>query len=251
MRESRGRLFGTLCACLILCGFLLPDGLACAQATANDVAARQHFERGRVAFEAADYERALVQFRQAYGLSSRARLLYNIGITASRLRRDEEALVAFERYLAEMEEPPREQEVRERIAALRASIAHDQAERERAIAEAAMHRRTPSSGDQLSGRRVPKSAIVGSSVLAVIGAAGVITMGVGFARSGSCVERDSSGQCVAERSTSPWNIAYGAVGVAALAGSATWLGVSSKRTREKRSTAVTLAPMGVVVSGSF
>ena len=95
------------------------------------------------------------------------------------------------------------------------------------------------------------SAIAGSSVLATVGVAGVVTMGVGIARSGSCEERDANGTCATERAASAWTGVYGALGIAALAGSVTWLAVSSKRAKEKRNTAWMLTPAGVVVAGSF
>jgi len=226
---------------------------AFAQETANDAMAREHFLRGQTAFEAADYEQALVHLRESYRLSQRGQLQYNIGVTASHLGRAEEAREAFERYLEEVESPPREQEARKRIAALQVTIA--KIEQERARAEAAV-RYTPDSAPQppqdwSSDRRIPSSAIVGSSVLAAVGMAGVAAMGVGIARGGSCVERDANGTCVTERTASAWTGVYGAIGIAALAGSATWLAVSRKRTREKRSTAWMVTPAGVVVAGSF
>lgn len=64
--------------------------------------ARALFTAGRVAFERNNYEDALRYFREAHALSNRPALLYNIGVAADRLRRDEEALEAFERYLQEV-----------------------------------------------------------------------------------------------------------------------------------------------------
>jgi tetratricopeptide (TPR) repeat protein len=233
-------------------------GSAFAQETADDAAAREHFFRGRAAFEATEYEKALVHFRHAYRLSGRGQLQYNVGITASRLRRDEEALEAFEHYLEEIENPSREQEVRKRVAALRTAITRKEEQKQQALAEAEIRYKVadsvdsaPDRRDQSSGRRLPRSAIVGSSVLAAVGVAGVVTMGVGLARSGSCVERDTTGMCVSEHAATPWTGVYGALGIAALAGSATWLAVSSKRAKGERSTAWIFSPTGVTVSGSF
>jgi hypothetical protein len=140
------------------------------------------------------------------------------------------------------------------MAALEATIA--KREEKRALVEAAIRYTAPeaapeSQRDRSSARRIPTSAIAGSSVLATVGVAGVVTMGVGIARSGSCVERDANGTCATERAASAWTGVYGAVGIAALAGSVTWLAVSSKRAREKRNIAWMLTPAGVVVAGSF
>ncbi len=222
-----------------------------AQSKADDAAAREHFERGRSAFAKTDYEQALVHFREAYRLSRRGQLQYNIGITADRLRRDDEALEAFEHYLAETDNPTREQEVRKRMAALRDAIAERQ-QREQALSEPAAVPRETATPEDPGPRRVPKSAIIGSSVLAGAGVAGVVTMGVGLMRNGQCLERDTTGACITERTPSPWTAVYGGLGVAALAGGVTWLVVSSKRSkRTKRTTAWRLTPTGVVVSGSF
>jgi tetratricopeptide (TPR) repeat protein len=254
MGNLGGKVIRWLGMVLVLCSAWIPDGAALAQEIAGDAAAREHFLRGQAAFEAADYEQALVHLQESYRLSQRGQLQYNIGVTASHLGRAEEALEAFEHYLGEVENPTREQEVRKRMAALQATIA--KREQERALTEAAVRYAPPDSApqpprDRSSDRRIPSSAIVGSSVLAAVGVAGVAAMGVGIARGGSCVERDANGTCVTERAASAWTGVYGALGIAALAGSATWLAVSRKRTREKRSTAWMVTPAGIVVAGSF
>lgn len=236
-----------LCSALVLCGALIASGPTSAQDTADDAAARKQFVRGRAAFEESNYEQALMHFRNAYRLSHRGQLQYNIGITATRLQHDDEALLAFQSYLEEVEHPPREQEVRQRVAALEQAIAANK-DAERQLSEAAV---SPEDSDRASpGRRIPRSAIVGSSVLGAVGVAGVVVMGVGLAKSGTCVA-EMAGVCVSERDTSPWTWVYGGVGVAALAGSVSWVLVSRKRSKEKRTTAWMLTPTGVLVSGSF
>lgn len=221
---------------------------ASAQDTVDDAAAREYFERGRAAFEEANYEGALVYFRHAYRLSRRGELQYNIGVAADRLQREEEALEAFEYYLEETESPAREAEVRGRINALRQSIAEREAT-ERALAEASIDYKTVGQ-DEERRSRLPTSAIVGSSVLAAVGVAGVAAMSVGLAKDGSC-KRELGGRCVTEHSATAWTWVYGGIGVAALAGSATWFALSAKRSKEKRKTQVTVSPIGVMVSGMF
>jgi len=221
-----------------------------AQETANDVAARQYFENGRVAFEGADYERALVYFRHAYRLSQRSELQYNVGVAADRLQREGEALEAFEQYLEDSEQPEREAEVRERIEALRESIEEREAT-ERALVEATIQYKASDPITQRSdGAKLPTSAIAGGSTLAAAGVAGVAAMAVGLARDGSCKE-DRGGSCVTQNSATAWTWVYGGLGVAALAGSATWFAVSYKRTKAKRETTWTITPTGVAVSGKF
>ncbi len=65
----------------------------------HDAQAHALFDEGRAAFAQGRFEDALRLFRQAYRLSSRPELLYNIGSAADRLRRDREALQAFQAYL--------------------------------------------------------------------------------------------------------------------------------------------------------
>ena len=91
MREARGIALRWIGAAVIVCGAWFAAAPANAQKTADDAAARKHFEQGRAAFEETDWEQALQHFRDAYRLSHRPQLQYNIGVTADRLQRDEEA----------------------------------------------------------------------------------------------------------------------------------------------------------------
>jgi tetratricopeptide (TPR) repeat protein len=249
MGETRGIALRVFC-CAVLLLSMAGAARAGAQQTPDDAAAREHFERGRVAFEQADYEAALVYFRHAYRLSQRSELQYNIGVAADRLQREEEALEAFEHYLEETQDAARETEVKERISALRQSLAEREAT-ERALAEATIRTQTPiDDGAAHDGARIPTSAIIGSSALAAVGVAGVAAMSVGLAKNGSC-SQEVAGRCVSENSATAWTWVYGGVGVAALVGSATWLALSAKRSKDKRKTQVSVSPTGVMVSGTF
>lgn len=229
---------------------LLATAPAMAQGTVDDAAAREYFERGRTAFDQADYETALVYFRHAFRLSPRGELQYNIGVAADRLQREAEALEAFELYLEHTESPTREAEVRERIAALRQSLAEREATK-RALAEAKIrYRSTPQEEPPTDGRRIPTSTIIGGSALAAAGIVGVAAMSVGLAKDGNCKE-EVGGECVTRQSATPWAWVYGGVGVAALAGSATWFVLSAKRNDSKRNTQVSVSPTGAMVSGTF
>ena len=221
-----------------------------AQQPGHDDEARSYFEQGRAAFEAADYERALVYFRHAYRLSPRPELQYNIGVAADRLQREEEALVAFEQYLSETQEPVREAEVRERIEALQQSLEEREATA-RALSEAKMRYEAAETTVPATDRaRMPTSTIAGGATLAAAGAAGVVAMAVGLSRDGSCKD-ERGGVCVTQNAATPWTYAYGALGLAALAGSATWFGVSYRRTKRQRETIVTLTPTAIYVSKEF
>lgn len=102
--------------CLSLLFFVLPVR---AQVDSADEEARNLYEAGEEAFGAARYEAALEHFRASYELSHRPELLYNIGITADRLGRNDEALEAFRGYLAsDAVDEARRPDVEARVAAL-------------------------------------------------------------------------------------------------------------------------------------
>ena len=159
MRETWGIALRLLRLAALLLG-LVCTMPALAQQTPDDAAAREYFERGRSAFERADYESALVYFRHAYRLSHRRELQYNIGVAADRLQREEEALEAFELYLEENENAAREPEVQERIIALRQSIEEREATA-RALEEATIRYETPEMRRRATARtfRRPRSSV--------------------------------------------------------------------------------------------
>jgi tetratricopeptide (TPR) repeat protein len=118
----------TLIAWLFL-GSMLAMGLASsASADAEtDEEARALYQAGRIAFDQGRFDSALDYFQRSYELSGRPALLFNIGSAADRLRRDEIALEAFERYLEEVPDSPDLASVQARIRVLRAAVAADEA----------------------------------------------------------------------------------------------------------------------------
>jgi hypothetical protein len=84
----------------------------------RDKQARLEFEHGRKAFDEGDYRGAWGFFHNAYRLSGRAQLLFNIGQTADRLGRDSEALTAFRMYLERLPKAENKRDVENRIRAL-------------------------------------------------------------------------------------------------------------------------------------
>jgi tetratricopeptide (TPR) repeat protein len=78
------------------------SSVAFAQAapTANDnEAARAHFMAGSAYYEQANYADAVKEFNEAYRLSQRPDLLYNIALAYERLENLDEAIGALEKYL--------------------------------------------------------------------------------------------------------------------------------------------------------
>ena len=122
-RDLRLRLAAT---CLLTLGAF--PAFAAAQEPANppadvDERARAHFQSGRAYFDTADYESALREFNQAYALSHRPALLYNIYAAHERLGNLEEAIRYLERYLAEGGEIPDRATLEVRLRNLRARVA--------------------------------------------------------------------------------------------------------------------------------
>lgn len=95
-----------------------------------DEEGRQLFLAGEAAYDAGRYEAALDYFERAYALTGRPALLFNIGSVTERLRRDDEALRSYERYLEAMPDAPNRAFVESRIEFLREQVAADWRERE-------------------------------------------------------------------------------------------------------------------------
>ncbi len=145
--------------------------IASAQDTGNngqplDEAARLTFESAREAFVAGDYETALARFRQAYQLSPRAGLLYNIAQSLDRLRRDEETVQALRDYLQAAPDAPNRSEVEARIRVL-----------ERALAERRQAEPPPDDGNNHAQPSGPGLAILHPAFF--IGAAGLALASAG------------------------------------------------------------------------
>lgn len=140
-----------------------------------DSEARSRFEAGRAAMAAGRTEDALADFRRAYELSHRPALLYNIGVAADRLRHDDEALEAFEAYLAAMpaEEITNRAEVESRLVVLRETIAS----RTRGEDTREEDTRSDAPPATSAGVSVPGVALLVSGGVLAIG--GAVLLGVG------------------------------------------------------------------------
>jgi len=101
----------------------------------EDEAARaERLEEGRLLFLAAQrafddgrYPDALASFERSYELAEDPQILYNIAITLDRLRRDEEALEAFQTYLRLQPTTPDRRDIEARIRVLEDQIAREEA----------------------------------------------------------------------------------------------------------------------------
>jgi hypothetical protein len=93
--------------------------------TEADRRARDLFEEGRAAFSDGQYRDAWENFREAYILSKRPELLYNVGQSADRMRLDGDALAAFKLYLEKLPNAHNRREVESRIAYLEDQLARE------------------------------------------------------------------------------------------------------------------------------
>lgn len=87
--------------------------------------ARAHFETGAALFNAHNYDGALVEFQESYRLRPVPVVLFNIAQTLKLLYRYEEAIAAYEQYLAEERgiDAARRRAVQQTIEELRAATA--------------------------------------------------------------------------------------------------------------------------------
>ena len=160
----------------------------------RDEEARALFEAGKVAYEDGRFVDALGYFEHSYELSKRTALQYNLGLAYDRLRRDREALAAFEAYL-EAPDPARAPEVQNRVKALREHLAEvDAAEQQRKAQGAPITpvvpvQRTDGQAERMRKRRIWMG--VAASVLAV--SAGVIISVVATRDDGDARPKPNSG----------------------------------------------------------
>jgi tetratricopeptide (TPR) repeat protein len=113
-----GRALGL--AVLVLLG-LVRSSTAWAAPTGNDAHARELFQQGDAAYAKGRYEQALFAFQEAYDLSGRPQLLYNISNALERLGRYSEAIAALEKYVASGKVKDKEV-VEERLANLKKRV---------------------------------------------------------------------------------------------------------------------------------
>lgn len=132
---TRAALCGGLALALVLA---IGPASARAQADGADAEARALFQRGDTAYTEGRYESALALFEEAYALSQRPALLYNIANALERLGRTADAVTRLEEFEAHAS-PEQQAVVARRIESLRArQAAHEfeESERDREAREA-------------------------------------------------------------------------------------------------------------------
>lgn len=101
---------------------------------ASDQRAREVFLKGDAAYAEGRYEEALASFKEAYELSGRPQLLFNISNALERLGRYPEAVDALEKYLASGKAKDRDV-VQKRLANLRKRVEEQKKEQEKQARE--------------------------------------------------------------------------------------------------------------------
>jgi tetratricopeptide (TPR) repeat protein len=99
---------------------LLSPAAAAAQAK-PETEAKALFAAGREAFDAGRFDAALWRWQEAYDLSARPQLLYNLGLAYDRLGRKREAIAKYEAFVAALPNDEHAAEARARVAALKAA----------------------------------------------------------------------------------------------------------------------------------
>jgi tetratricopeptide (TPR) repeat protein len=101
---------------------------------ANDQRARELFQKGDVAYAEGRYEEALAAFSEAYDLSGRVQLLFNVSNALERLGRYQEAVDALDKYLASGKAKDRDV-VQKRLANLKKRVEDQKKEQEKLAKE--------------------------------------------------------------------------------------------------------------------
>ena len=271
---------------LVLASFVLAAGASAQQGDAGAVdpeeqmrAAREAFEAGTRAYEAGLFEEALASFQRSYALTASPDLLYNIATVADRLRRDQEALEAYETYLRLRPEAEDREHIEGRIAVLRTSVARS-LEEDRARREAEERAQRGADGQPAQGGNDGAGLSDGGERGAVRPADGAgilpwIVVGTGAVLvAGGMVfllvaQSDIASVESPEGDEPRWSEVEGAhdraptlsavgivalgVGVAAVGAGLAWavLGSGSSDAAADEGVEVAVGPSGIVVAGSF
>jgi tetratricopeptide (TPR) repeat protein len=103
--------------------------------TGTENQAREAFERGRIHYDNGDFARAAGAFEEAYKLSGREGLLYNLYLAYRDANQQEKAAEALRNYLAKVEVIENRAQLESRLKALEAGIAQRKADEAREAEE--------------------------------------------------------------------------------------------------------------------
>lgn len=180
--------------------------------------AREHYEKGLAKYNLAEFDAAIVEFKQSYELSKAPRLLFNIA-QAYRLKKDyESALYFYNTYLRADPNPPNFDDVDAKIAEMKHAL-EDQKRREAKEREAraaqqqqqqqqqAQQQQQPAGGGAQVDRGPSKRALKIAGL--TVGALGVACAGVGGGMLGLALA-DSNKLSKVAANNQMWTTAYDA-----------------------------------------
>jgi tetratricopeptide (TPR) repeat protein len=108
-----------------------------APSKADEKAAREAFERGRVFYDGGEFDQAAGAFEEAYRLSRRDALLYNLYLAYRDANQQQQAADALRNYLAKVPNIENRSQLEARLHALDQGLAREREQREREQREAA------------------------------------------------------------------------------------------------------------------
>lgn len=254
MLAAMNRLYAPSALALALTLTCATASVTHAQDQGEDSEARALFEAGRVAFDEGRFENALEYFERSYELSRRPQLLYNIGSAADRLRRDEDALEAFEAFLEAVPTSPNRAHVEGRIRVLRSALGEEEQEAP-AEATAATSSSPSTSGGGGGGGGIDPAPWIVVGISGAVLITGVVLLGVSAADIAAVENVEEGGswssiQDAHDRAPilSGLGWAFAAVG---LAGAAVGLGWGIASGSDGESVQARIVPGGLELRGTF
>ena len=195
------RLLATLAALAVLLGSVSADAQRRRRLTPDERRARELFQLGDESYANGRYDAAIAAFEEAYRLSERPLLLFNLANAQERAGYLRDAIASLESYLPHARRSERA-EVESRLAALRERVAEEEraaeearrAEEARAAAEAAAE----AERSQIPAEPLPAPSGPDLTLPAlVLGGAGALLVGAGVTGGLALAARDeASASCV-------------------------------------------------------
>ena len=203
------RLLATLAALAVLLGSVSADAQRRRRLTPDERRARELFQLGDESYANGRYDAAIAAFEEAYRLSERPLLLFNLANAQERAGYLRDAIASQESYLPHARRSERA-EVESRLAALRERVAEEEraaeearrAEEARAAAEAAAE----AERSQIPAEPLPAPSGPDLTLPAlVLGGAGALLVGAGVTGGLALAARDGRLQASVWRPGSSWS----------------------------------------------
>ncbi|MET0287192.1 MAG: hypothetical protein ABW352_22095 [Polyangiales bacterium] len=123
------RIVRLVCTSAVLWLALFTGGVEAQTAKPEEKAAREAFERGRVFYDGGEFDQAAGAFEEAYRLSGRDALLYNLYLAYRDANQQQQAADALRNYLAKVPNIENRSQLESRLHALDQGLAREREER--------------------------------------------------------------------------------------------------------------------------